>query len=82
MAIGSCRKCRSRPRRVRRGIVEPLCEECYQQAMEKVARELAEEAATDGRTRLRKMRLDPMAVRPVCDKGPAPGLCGVGGPKD
>ena len=59
MAIGSCRRCRTRPRRVRRGIVEPLCEECYQQAMEKVARELAEEAATDGRTRLRMMRLTP-----------------------
>jgi hypothetical protein len=53
MGIGSCRRCRSRPRRVRRGMVEPLCEECDQRAMEKVARELAEEAATDGRTRFR-----------------------------
>ena len=57
MAIGSCRRCRSRPRRVRRGIVEPLCEDCYQRAMENVARQLAEEAATDGRTRFRKMKL-------------------------
>jgi hypothetical protein len=57
MAIGSCRRCRSRPRRVRRGIVEPLCEECYQRARAKVARELAEEAATDGRTRFRRMKL-------------------------
>jgi hypothetical protein len=29
------RRCRSRPRRVRRGIVEPLCEECYQRARER-----------------------------------------------
>jgi hypothetical protein len=57
MAIGSCRRCRSRPRRVRRGIVEPLCEDCYQRAMENVARQLAEEAATDGRTRFRRMKL-------------------------
>ncbi len=81
MAIGSCRRCRSRPRRVRRGIVEPLCEACYQQAMEKVPRELAEEGATDGRTRFRKMKLAagerqadraPERVAPVARAGARP----------
>ena len=57
MATGSCRKCGLRPRRVRRGSVEPLCDECYGEAIGKVARELAEEAAIDGRTRFRRMRL-------------------------
>ena len=57
MATGSCRKCGLRPRRVRRGSVEPLCEECYREAIGKVACELAEEAAIDGRTRLRRLRL-------------------------
>jgi hypothetical protein len=61
--------------------VEPLCEECYQQAMEKVARELAEEAATDGRTRFRKMKLAagdrpadraPERVAPVARAGARP----------
>ena len=62
MAIGSCRRdgC-SNPRRVRRGIVEPLCEECYRAAREKVARELADEAAAGGRTRFRKFELEPGA---------------------
>jgi len=41
--------------------VEPLCEECYREAMDKVARELAEEAATDGRARFRRMKLVPGA---------------------
>jgi hypothetical protein len=81
MAIGSCRRCRSRPRRVRRGIVEPLCEDCYQRAREKVARELAAEAATDGRTRFRKMKLAagerpadraPERVAPVARAGARP----------
>jgi hypothetical protein len=31
-------------------MVELLCEDCYRRTMDKVARELAEEAATDGRT--------------------------------
>src|SRR5215218_9519461 len=61
MATGSCRRCGSRPRRVGRGHVEPLCEECYREAMDKVARELAEEAATDGRARFRRMKLVPGA---------------------
>jgi hypothetical protein len=81
MAIGSCRRCRRRPRRVRRGIVEPLCEDCYQRAREKVARELAEEAATGGRTRFRKMKLAagerppdraPERVAPVARAGARP----------
>jgi Sigma-70, region 4 len=84
MAIGSCRRCGLRPRRVRRGTVEPLCEECYREAMDKVARELAEEAATDGRTRSRRMKLvqgarpaerRPERVAPVARAGghrPAP----------
>ena len=81
MAIGSCRRCRTRPRRVRHGIVEPLCEECYQQAMKKVARELAEEAGTDGRTRLRKLKLTagerpadraPERVAPIARAGARP----------
>jgi hypothetical protein len=68
MAIGSCRRCRSRPRRMRRGIVEPLCEECYRRAMDRVALELAEEAAMDGRTRYRKLRLG-AGARPA-DRAP------------
>jgi hypothetical protein len=70
MAIGSCRRdgC-ANPRRVRRGMVEPLCEECYRAAMEKVARELAQEAGEGGRTRYRKFELTPGA-RPA-DKPPA-----------
>jgi hypothetical protein len=52
MAIGSCRRdgCVN-PRRVRRGIVEPLCDECYRAAMDKVARELAQGARGDRRAR-------------------------------
>jgi len=61
MATGSCRRCGLRPRRVGRATVEPLCEECYREAMDKVARELAEEAATDGRARFRRMKLVPGA---------------------
>jgi hypothetical protein len=57
MATGSCRRCGLRPRRVGRGTVEPLCEECYGEAMDKVARELADDAATDGRARFRRMKL-------------------------
>jgi hypothetical protein len=68
MAIGSCRRCRGRGGGGRRGTVEPLCEECYRRAMDKVARELAEEAATGGRTRLRKLRLS-RGVRPA-DRAP------------
>jgi hypothetical protein len=80
--LASCRNdgC-ANPRRVRRGIVEPLCEDCYQRAREKVARELAEEAATDGRTRFRKMKLaagerppdrGPERVAPVARAGARP----------
>jgi hypothetical protein len=60
VGIGTCRRegCNG-PRRVRRGVVEPLCEDCYRRAMEKVALELAEEAAADGRARYRKLRLVP-----------------------
>jgi hypothetical protein len=81
MPIGSCRRCRSRPRRVRRGTVEPLCEECYQQARERVARELADEAATDARTRFRMITLArgeppsdraPERVAPVARAGARP----------
>ena len=70
MAIGGCRRdgC-ANPRRVRRGMVEPLCEECYRAAMDKVARELAQEAGEGGRTRYRKFELTPLA-RPA-DKPPA-----------
>ena len=81
MPIGSCRRCRSRPRRVRRGTVEPLCEECYQQARERVARELADEAATDARARFRRITLArgeppsdraPERVAPVARAGARP----------
>jgi hypothetical protein len=60
MAIGTCRRagCDS-PRRMQRGIVEPLCEHCYRRAMENVRRGLAEEAATAGRARYRKLKLLP-----------------------
>ena len=69
MAIGTCRRdgC-SNPRRVRRGMVEPLCEECYRAAMDKVARELAAEARGGRRARYRKFELKPGA-RPA-DKAP------------
>ena len=50
-----------RPRRARRGTLEPLCDESYREAMDKVARELAEEAATDGRDRFRTMQLVKLA---------------------
>jgi hypothetical protein len=69
MAIGSCRRCQLRPRRVRRGLVEPLCEECYREAMERVARELAQEQGQDGRGRYRKFAIKPR-VR-AADKQPA-----------
>jgi DNA-binding CsgD family transcriptional regulator len=60
VAIGSCRREGfNSQRRVRRGIVEPLCADCYRRAMEKVARELAEEAATDGRAHYRKLNVLP-----------------------
>jgi DNA-binding CsgD family transcriptional regulator len=70
MGIGTCRTdgC-DMPRRMRRRIVEPLCEDCYRRAMKKVARELAEEAATAGRVRRRKLKLLP-GGRPA-DKPPA-----------
>jgi hypothetical protein len=60
MATGTCRRegCNN-PRRMRRGIVEPPCEDCHRRAMEKVARGLAEEAAADGRARYRKLKLMP-----------------------
>jgi hypothetical protein len=60
MTIGTCRRdgC-DNPRRMRRGLVEPLCEECYRRARDKVARELAEEAASDRPARYRKMKLVP-----------------------
>ena len=50
-------------------MVEPLCEGCYRAAMEKVARELAQEAGEGGRTRYRKVELTPGA-RPA-DRPPA-----------
>ncbi|MCP9491202.1 MAG: hypothetical protein MSC31_15195 [Solirubrobacteraceae bacterium MAG38_C4-C5] len=42
MSIGTCRRegC-DRPRRVRRGLVEPLCEDCYRAACRRVAAETA-----------------------------------------
>jgi hypothetical protein len=69
MAIGTCRRdgC-SNPRRVRRGMVEPLCEECYREAMDKVARELEAEAREGRRARYRKFELKASA-RPA-DKAP------------
>jgi hypothetical protein len=54
--IGSCRSdgC-DNPRRVRRGLVEPLCEECYWRARRRVAEQLAsEEAAAERRKRFRR----------------------------
>lgn len=57
VSIGICSRCRTRPRRVRRGVQDVLCEQCYEAAMAKVARELAEEAAEDGRERYRRFRL-------------------------
>jgi hypothetical protein len=82
MVIGTCRRdgC-TNPRRMRRGVVEPLCEECYLRAMDKVARELADEAAMDGRARFRKIKLVPGArpadrppdrVAPVARAGARP----------
>ena len=80
-STGICRRCGLRPRRVGRGTVEPLCEECYREAMDKVARELAEGAATDGRTRFRRMKRvkgarpaerPPERVGPVARAGGAP----------
>ena len=46
MAIGTCRRegCEN-PRRVRRGAVEPLCEDCYRQALRRVATQLSGEEA-------------------------------------
>jgi hypothetical protein len=81
MATGSCRRCGLRPRRVRRGNVEPLCEECYREAMDKVAGELAEEAETDSRARFRPMKLvrgarpaerPPERVAPIASAGGPP----------
>ena len=82
MAIGTCRRdgC-SNPRRVRRGMVEPLCEECYRAAMDKVARELAAEARQGRRARYRKFELKtgarpaekaPERVAPIARAGAAP----------
>jgi hypothetical protein len=77
MAIGTCRRdgC-SNPRRVRRGVVEPLCEECYRAAMDKVARELAEEGRQDGRARFRRFKLKPGAGPAA--KPPGGGAGGAG----
>jgi hypothetical protein len=48
MSIGTCRSegC-DQPRRVRRGLVEPLCEDCYRAACRRVAAELANEQAPE-----------------------------------
>jgi hypothetical protein len=64
MTIGSCRRCGLRPRRVRRGTVEPLCESCYREAMARVARELAAEAAQERRARYRRFNIKPGARPP------------------
>jgi hypothetical protein len=60
MAIGSCRTdgC-DHPRRVRRGLVEPLCEECYWRARRRVAHQLAsEETAVEHRKRFRRFQIN------------------------
>jgi hypothetical protein len=44
---------------VRRGTVEPLCERCYREAMARVARELAAEAAAERRARYRRFNIKP-----------------------
>jgi len=56
MAIGTCRSegCED-PRRVRRGVVEPLCEDCYRRALRRVAGQLsAEEAPGAARKRFQR----------------------------
>jgi hypothetical protein len=61
MAIGTCRTdgC-DNPRRVRRGLVEPLCEECYWRAPQQVADKLAtEETAAERRKRFRRFQINP-----------------------
>jgi hypothetical protein len=59
--IGSCRSdgC-DNPRRVRRGLVEPLCEDCYRQARRRVADQLAdEETAAERRNGYRRFQINP-----------------------
>jgi hypothetical protein len=59
--IGSCRRdgC-DNPRRVRRGRVEPLCEDCYWEARRRVADQLAdEETAAERRKRYRRFQVNP-----------------------
>ena len=61
MAIGTCRSegC-DQPRRVRRGLVEPLCEDCYRAACRRVAAQLAAEDNPEaGRRRYRQINLTP-----------------------
>lgn len=61
MAIGSCRTdgC-DNPRRVRRGLVEPLCEDCYWRARQRVADLLAgEETVAKGRKPFRRFQISP-----------------------
>ena len=50
MTPGSCRSdgC-DKPRRLRRGAVEPLCEDCYRRALRRVAAQLAAEETPAGR---------------------------------
>ena len=72
MVTGSCRRCGLRPRRVLRGSVEPLCEECHRQALDKVRRELADEARTKGRAGLRKLKLVHGARSPDGSPEPVP----------
>ncbi len=64
MAIGTCRRegC-EKPRRVRRGAVEPLCEDCYRQALRRVATQLSGEEAP-GAARKRFQRTPAKANKP------------------
>jgi len=66
MAIGTCRSegC-DEHRRVRRGLVEPLCEDCYRAACRRVAAQLAAEDNPEaGRRRYRQINLTPQPARP------------------
>jgi len=61
MTGASCRSegCEA-PRRVRRGAVDPLCEDCYRQALARVAAELAgEQEAGRAKQRFKRFQTSP-----------------------
>lgn len=67
MSIGTCRSdgC-DHPRRVRRGTIEPLCEDCYRAACQRVAAQMAaEDDPASGRRRYRRLHLASQATTPA-----------------